>query len=242
MSSKPSATHRLDIDDVFGPSSFDVVTEEPDELNLPRTRMILHNSHIVSRLVPNALEAANILGCPLLLPNLSLASKQESKDLLGDAIIRAGEISDLYEQSSIEWLCLKIYAHFAHVALSLKQGYQLENVAHFTIVLGATARELELAILHRKTVEDRKKALHGLLHHNEDRKVRNEERRQEANRKMAHAQQLLDSFSSTNLTNSSLARLIYENWHARGETEPRLHRPAKRTIENWLSSKKVSRA
>ena len=235
--------HRIDINDVFGPSFAEVGTENPEELQSPRTRLILHNYHIPSGILPSSLDAAHSIGCPVLFPSLSLAVQRESNDYLIQAAGFAGNLSDQYEESSVEWLCIKIYIHFANIALVLKQDpSQITHLSDQMIILGATCRELELAIMHRKTVEDRKKATDGLTYHNEGRKVRNEERKQEANLKMAHAQKLLDSLSSKDLTNSSLARLIYEKWHVGEETERPLQRPAKRTIENWLSGKKVSRA
>lgn len=237
-----SHIHRIDIKDVFAPSFAEVGAPDKEELKSPRTRMILHNTHIVSQILPNSLKAAHQLGCPPVLPNLSLASAQESNEFLELALSEAGAISEFYEESTIEWLCLKIYAHFVHVSSVLKQSDPpLASLTDYTIVMGATCRELELAIMHRKTVEDRKRTNDRLAFNNEGRSAKNQERKQEAARKIAHAQGILAGVSTSNLSNSSLARLVIDRWEVGNDEDGFPHPPSKGTVENWLSQKKLSR-
>ncbi len=154
----------LDIifDSEFAPShSIVYVDGQKTEIAITaRTRPVVYNHHVLDNL-QYAINICVKLGLPWLLCGSPLQFEQISESDLKAIMPKAGDLAETLSEGGPEWLAVVCYMNWVlacHLSTIESPAYA---VAHHVFLAGATARELELAILNRehaargrKTVKD----------------------------------------------------------------------------------------
>ncbi len=143
----------LDIvfDSEFAPShSIAYVDGQKTEIAInARTRPVLYNHHVLDNL-QDAINICVKLGLPWLLCGLPLQFEQISERDLKVIMPKAGDLAETLSEGGPEWLAVVCYMNWVlacHLSTIESPAYA---VAHHVFLAGATARELELAILNRE--------------------------------------------------------------------------------------------
>jgi hypothetical protein len=144
-------------DDDFAPSYSIADTESPEIFN-SRTRPAFYNDH-----VDDSLELAISAACNLGLPHIFYAFPLEFAHLdeaaHAECMSKAGDIAESLVEGSPEWLAVVCYINWVQACFMNSQRCPPVIIADFMVRAGATARELELALLNRDHAERGRKII-----------------------------------------------------------------------------------
>lgn len=225
--------------DEFAPSHSRLDAASADLWVNDLTRPLFYNDQ-TSEVAEAALDRAVDLGLPPVLWTLPHSFTKIDAQGHGKIVDAFRGVIKNIEEGSEDWICLAIYVrwisacHFSTICAPA--GLIATNI----LALGANCRELELSYRNKVESLERKKAKRALSKANEGRDELNKHRKARAKEWQNHAREVLGS-ASTGYSNSAMANHILGKWKRFGEDETRPRKPAKKTIENWLSSEKPSR-
>ncbi len=143
----------LDIvfDSEFAPShSIAYVDGQKTEIAITaKTRPVMYNHHVLDNL-QYAINICVKLGLPWLLCGSPLQFEQISERDLKVIMPKAGNLAETLSEGEPEWLALVCYMNWVLACRLATIESPAIHIAHHMFLAGATARELELAILNRE--------------------------------------------------------------------------------------------
>ena len=143
----------LDIvfDSEFAPShSIAYVDGQKTEIAITaKTRPVMYNHHVLDNL-QDAINICVKLGLPWLLCGSPLQFEQISESDLKAIMPKAGDLAETLSEGGPEWLAVVCYMNWVLACHHATIESPAFAVAHHVFLAGATARELELALLNRE--------------------------------------------------------------------------------------------
>jgi hypothetical protein len=138
----------VNFDDDFAPSYSIADTDNPEVFN-KRTRPLFYNDHVDDSLEV-AISKASHLGLPRIPFFFPLQFTHITESDFAECMSKAGDISEMLDEGSPEWLAVVCYINWAQACFTHSDGGSTSLVADLMVRAGATARELELALLNRE--------------------------------------------------------------------------------------------
>lgn len=138
---------QVNFDDDFAPSYSIADTDNPEIFN-KRTRPAFYNDHVDDSL-EIAISKASHLGLPQIPFFFPLQFTHISESDIAECMSKAGDIAKILDEGSPEWLAVVCYINWAQACFTHSDGGPTTLAADYMFRAGATARELELALLNR---------------------------------------------------------------------------------------------
>lgn len=224
--------------DEFAPSHSRLDAAYADTWVNDTTRPFFYNDQ-TSEVAEAALDRAADMGLPRVLWKLPHNFTQIDASAHSEILNVFREVIKNINEGSEDWICLAIYHRWVSACHWTTIGVPVGLIAEHILALGANCRELELVHRNKAEALERKKAKRALANANDGRDVLNAKRRLYANEWRRHANEILSRISGGS-SNSARANYIRANWERLGDEGTRPRKPAKKTIENWLSSQNAN--
>lgn len=150
--------------DPFSPSHAEVQTSDTELANNPVIRLLSYNEHVLTTLEAVPHRAAS-LGLPYVFNGFPLAFANVSEHQFAVALQAIARLLPELEEGSTDWLCVKCYAHWVQACHMATDGASPGLIAQEMLLAGATAREIDLAVLNKKDALGGRKQRNTLAEH-----------------------------------------------------------------------------
>lgn len=223
----------VEFKDEFAPGTFDVRISDPKFLSRAG-RSVLYGSNW-HEIAYAAIEWVADRGFPSLMwPDLNTYSPVD-ETALAELCAKLGSVVEKEVEGSEDWLCYLIYLQLLSISNLYTTNASQHLIFDSVFTLGGLVRELELSHLNKQDALTRKKAKKALAEANNGRDAINAERKLYAKEWRRHATGILSKLDGKRSA-SAVADHILARWDE-GDFSPPPRKPAKGTVQNWLSEK-----